>query len=275
MLKQVAFRIPGESEATNMEVAVPNSNTRYLVKNIEGLGPVKANVSTSTLALLDGVSLNNTRLGQRNIVINFEYMPDWGSGQTVYELRQELYQIAGPEKTVELTFVIEGVGSRKIVGVVESVESEMFSQDLTAQISIICPSPYFIGADRSHTLVPATNNVIDYEGDVPAGVVMGHTLPVVGQNMRFRRRHSSTGWEELRMATTIAADEGLMINTVPREKYVKLWSGRNLLPDLSILNFWKLHPGKNTVSLIGTTVGGSYPAQGTYSLNYKVLYGGL
>ena len=275
MLKQIAFRIPGESPATIMDVAAPNSTTRYLVKNVEGLGPVKADVTTSSLALLDGVSFDNARTGLRNIVIDFEYMPDWATGRTVYQLRQELYQIAGPKKMVELTFVIEGVGSRKIVGVVESVESEMFSQDLTAQMSVICPDPYFIGEEKQHTLVPATNNTINYEGDVPSAVVMGYTLSVVGQNMRFRHHHASTGWEELRVNDTIPADAGLMISTVPRDKHVKLWSGVNLLPKLTVLDFWKLHPGKNTVSLIGRTINGSYPAQGTYSFSYKVLYGGL
>lgn len=275
MLKQITFRIPGETDGTVMHVAAPNSTTRYLAKDIDGLGPVKADISTSSLALLDGVSLDYTRTGMRNIVIKFEYMPNWGAGETVYHLRQDFYKIAGPKRVVELVFHLDGVGTRSITGVVESIESEMFTQDLNAQISIVCTNPYFVGESKQHTLTPATNNDIWYDGDVPAGVIMGGTLAVVGQNMRFRRYNSSIGWQELRIEETIAAGEGLMINTVDREKYAKLWAGKNLIPYLTVRDWWKLFPGRNSVSLIGTTTSGSYPEQGTYSLEYKVLYGGL
>lgn len=275
MLKTISFQVPGESPSITMDVVIPKGGTRYLATNISGLGPVKADVGTTSLALLDGAALGHSRVGSRNIVIDFEYMPNWGAGQTVYSMRQDLYKIAGPKKMVELSFDIDGVGTRKITGVVESVESEMFSQDLKAQLSIICPIPYFVGAERSHTFTPATNSVIDYEGDVPTGVVMAGTLAVVGQTMRFRRSHPSTGWQELQVSGTIAAGQGLMFNTVDREKYAKLWSGVNLIPRLTVFDWWKLYPGRNTIQLSGTTTSGSYPAQGTYSVSYKVLYGGL
>lgn len=276
MLSKIELRIPGDSAVTTMDVSAPKASTRYLVTDVNGLGPVKATVSTSNLTVLDGASLDSVRTGLRNIVIEFEYRPDFASGQSVYSLRQALYKVAGSSRTVELTFVVDGVGSRKIIGTVESLESPMFSKDLTGQMSVICTSPYFIGAEKQVTLTPTISQVVNYEGDVPAGIKMGYTLPVAAQDMRFRRSNPATGWQELRVRAPMSASTGLMYNTIDREKYAKTWAGVNLIPSLTVLDWWKLYPGNNTIILSGTqAVGGAMPNQGTYTVDYQVLYGGL
>lgn len=112
------------------------NNPKYSVYKITGLNPPHATVNSSVNTTTDGSSINSVRLENRNIVI---YTTIEGN---VEANRINLYKYFPLKQTVRLYFSNE---SRDIYieGVVELIECDLFSNKQIAQISIICPKPYF------------------------------------------------------------------------------------------------------------------------------------
>lgn len=115
-----------------------------MVKSITGLGPAKANINTTALATNDGTIYNSARLDQRNIVLNLLF----GNSPTIEDARQRTYKFFPIKKNVE--FLIETDNRvAKTEGYVESNEPDIFSQEESNTISIVCPFPYFYSAGEN------------------------------------------------------------------------------------------------------------------------------
>ena len=109
----------------------------FIVKSIDGLGPVNANVHTLDLATIDGGLDNGARLGTRNIVLSLGFM-----GTDIESIRQKSYKYF-PIKQ-QITFKIET--DNRIcytVGRVETNTPNIFDKDEGCQISILCNDSYF------------------------------------------------------------------------------------------------------------------------------------
>ena len=61
---------------------------RYILKNISGLGPVKAELNTSKIATKDGIIYNSQRIDARNLV--FDIMLRKEKDSTIESSRQSL-----------------------------------------------------------------------------------------------------------------------------------------------------------------------------------------
>ena len=112
------------------------NNPKYTVFKIEGLNPPQATINSSVNTTTDGSSINSVRLGNRNIVI---YTTIEGDVETN---RINLYKYFPVKKTVKLYFN-NGTRDIYIEGVVELIECDLFTNKQVAQISIVCPRPYF------------------------------------------------------------------------------------------------------------------------------------
>lgn len=143
------------------------------IRDIQGLGPVKAEFATTPFATNRGVLLQGTSVGLRNIVMTLGFNPDWEGDQTVSSLRQMLYAYLLPESWTKLRFFNDNLPVVDIEGYVESLEPNIFSQDPEIQCSVICPKPDFIDADaviiNGQVDDGTAENVIDYIGTVPTG----------------------------------------------------------------------------------------------------------
>ena len=124
-------------------------NPNYTVYKIEGLNPPQATINSSVNTTTDGSSINSMRLENRNIVL---YMAINGD---IEANRINLYKYFPVKKKIKLYFKNN---SRDIFieGVVELIECDLFSSKQVAQISIICPRPYF----------KAVNSIITMFSDV-------------------------------------------------------------------------------------------------------------
>ena len=116
----------------------------FLITNVDGLGPSKADINTTDILTHDGSMFNSARLGQRNIVIDMIFV-DTINKESIEDLRQKSYKYFPMKKKLEL--VIE-TDNRivKTTGYVESNEPNIFSEREGTRISIICPDPYFYSA---------------------------------------------------------------------------------------------------------------------------------
>lgn len=116
-----------------------------LITNIDGLGPVKADLRITDFTHAPGGKYNSRKVGTRNIVIEayYTYATD------VEESRLKTYKFFPVGQEVRLEVV---TGKRKvwISGIVESNEPDIFSELGGCQISVICPDPYFKDIDEEY-----------------------------------------------------------------------------------------------------------------------------
>lgn len=112
------------------------NNPNYTVYKIEGLNPPQATINSSVNTTTDGSSINSVRLENRNIVI---YMTIEGD---VESNRINLYKYFPVKKRIKLYFK-NNSRDVYIEGTVELIECDQFTNKEVAQISIICPKPYF------------------------------------------------------------------------------------------------------------------------------------
>lgn len=162
-------------------VTKPDPSVPYIVRDVQGLGPVKADVNTSTYSNWDGGIYQNHKIGERNILFKIHYRPDYSNNQTVQDLRRSLYQYLSPGVELELRFVTGPNPDDvfRIKGVVESMEPNIFAKDPEVQVSIMCPDSYF-KAPKWETIMGKTGTRLDIpnRGTAPAGFTIfmtGHS----------------------------------------------------------------------------------------------------
>jgi len=250
------------------------------VIGIDGLGPVKAAITTAPFGAFDGEAYVGASVGKRNIVLTIGLHPDWAI-QTIEELRQLLYNYFMPKLLVQLRFSSTGFPTVKIEGYVESVEPNIFVKSPTMVVSIICPSPDFVAMDPTvWTGITSDGtdwDTIDYIGSVPTGI-----------NLKISQTVGSPGEDSIQVSLTgqyapqIFATRGNIVpdirwemNSVPGQKYIRsvsLLSGavQNFLNDLAPDASWPtLYPGENKLSVITPLTGQNW------ELSYYSRFGGL
>lgn len=124
-------------ESLTMDLFHPEY-TGLNITNIEGLGPVQANINTMEMATVDGAIFSSSRQGTRNIVFTFKLLMN----PTVEDVRLKIYKYFPIKKLVTLRFKTD----RRITetsGYVESITPDIFQKEETCQVSIICMDPNF------------------------------------------------------------------------------------------------------------------------------------
>lgn len=153
----------------------PRAETDLIqVRNIEGLDPVKASVSTTPFGAVDGASYTGSSVLTRNIVITLHPNPDWDNW-TFEALRRVLYSYFMPKRPTRLVFFSDDMNPVEISGIVESVEVNMFSKDPELIVSVICPDPYFTSVEPvvvtgSAVRSGAAPTIVHYDGTIQSGI---------------------------------------------------------------------------------------------------------
>lgn len=120
----------------------------FLITSIDGLGPAKASINTTTIASDDGSTFTSGRLDNRNIVMKLRFIGQCASD--IEKLRLESYKFFSIKK--RLKFKIEtDFRDCYTFGYVESNIPDIFSPESGCQISIMCPNPYFYSTKEMHT----------------------------------------------------------------------------------------------------------------------------
>ena len=235
-----------------MELTAPEK-TGLIVTSITGLGPVKAEIKCTSIATSDGSIFNSARLGERNIVLKLQFLPN----PTIEETRLLTYKYFPIRKKVKLLIETDK-RIAEIEGYVETNEPDIFSKNESTQISIICSDPYFYSAGEKGNnitvfygvdnnfefpfsnesctesliefgiVVYSTERVINYSGDADIGVVIrvyftGKVDNLSIYNVRTRE-FFKINTERLKVMTGsefIQGDE-VTISTIKGDKYIKL-----------------------------------------------------
>ena len=143
-------------ESIKMELRFPEKSG-FLIQDITGLGPTKANINLTELSTSDGGSFNSARLNSRNIVITLKLLSD----PTIETTRQKTYKYFPIKRKIKLTFETDN-RTCEIYGYVEANEPIIFSKQETSQISIICPDPYFYSVGVNNTTFSGVDSLFEF-----------------------------------------------------------------------------------------------------------------
>lgn len=260
---------------------MPNDDA-VQIKEITGLGPVKADIASTPFATGRGELYQGSSTGKRNIVFTLMLNPDWVD-QSMASLRHMLYRYLMTGMWTKLRFYTQEIPPVDIEGYVESFEPNMFSQDPEVQVSILCHKPDFIDANAT-----VINGVVD-DGTLEQEFEYNGSIPT-GFELRVDRTLDNPSYTGSLLVTLVSEGQAQVFETNPVTidtiKYFKLSTVRNLkrvsnvaYADGDITNLlaaktaesvWsEIKPGENIL-----TIAAAEPGQ-AWTFAYFNRYGGL
>lgn len=144
------------NESIKLELRSPEKSG-FLVQEIDGLGPCKANINSVELATTDGAFFNSARLNSRNILLSLILLEK----PTVETTRQKTYKYFPIKRRVKLLIETDNRAC-EAYGYVESNEPDIFNSQENTKISIICPDPYFYSAGIKLTTFMGVHGVFKF-----------------------------------------------------------------------------------------------------------------
>jgi hypothetical protein len=245
------------------------------IRNIEGLDPVKASVSTSLYGSVDGAAYAGSSVASRNIVLTLHPNPDWD--EWTYEgLRKLLYAYFMPKKPVRLIFDSDNMSPVEISGIVEDNASSMFSKDPEFQVSIICPQPYFVSVNPIILTGQTGSPVfIDYNGNIETGFHVKVTSAVAPDPSFIVVQLGDPRNSYFGCDASVNMNKYYELNSIATRKFVQnvdIGGGAitNLLSKVQAGSQWPLlEPGQNEV-IIYTNIGTQ-----DWEVTYFERFGGL
>lgn len=280
-------------DSIKLELAKPELSG-FVITNIDGLGPGKANVNTTEISTTDGGLYNSSRLPVRNIVISIRYL--WKN--TIEEARHLSYKYFPLKKRVTLTFETD-LRTADVEGYVESNEPVIFSKEESTDISIICPDPYFYSSRINTTLFsgieplfefPFSNEsvitpllemgaiqnykekVVVYDGDAETGVIITINAKDVASNIAI---YNIGTRETMRINIEVIAGDTITVNTNTRYKSITLLREgvtTNILNSMTRDSDWfKLTKGDNIFTYTAETGANNL----NFAIENRILYEGV
>lgn len=273
-----------------MELRNPEGSG-FLIFNMEGVGPEKAEIRMTDIVTADGSIMNSSRLPPRNITMSVRFY-QWND-KTVEEIRHESYKYFPIKKQVTIT-ITTGLRVAEIVGYVEANEPVVFSKETHTQLSILCPFPFFhdAGPDGQQTTpfggiepifeFPFSNEsltekllimgeihiyaegTVVYSGDADVGALItidaiGPVTGLITLNNTDTRERMVINVDRIAQMTGsgIVAMDSIIINTVKGQKSIYLLRDGRFINILNALdkgaNWFQLAKGDNHFAMEATT----------------------
>lgn len=125
----------------NKILRLTQNESKYQILSIDGLYPPNAQINTSTVAGMDGSKFNSSKLNERAITITIKICGD------IEKNRIELYSYFNTKQWCKFYYKND---SRDVYieGWTEAHNVPQFTNDEIAQITILCPNPYFKAIDE-------------------------------------------------------------------------------------------------------------------------------
>lgn len=293
-------------DTIKIKLAEAEPDHGLIIQSITGLGAAKADINTTKLATNDGSIYNSAYLDQRNIVLDMLF----GFAPQIEDSRQRTYKYFPVKKPLE--FLIE-TDNRivKATGYVESNEPDIFSENESNTISIICPDPYFYSAGENGwnttvfygieplfefvfsnesltepliefgSIENETEKTVYYDGDAEVGVIISIHAISIAKNItiyntgtREKMFIDTTKIEQITGSGIIAGDD-IIINTMRNEKTIRLLrNGRytNILNALEKGSDWfKLARGDNVFAYVAEEGGENLQ----FKIENRIVYEGV
>lgn len=251
--------------------------TSILLRKITGLNPPDPSLFIGDYSR-DGGIYQGRRVGNRNIVLTMDLNPNPALGETIPGLREMLYKaFLDPQPDadyIQLTFHLDDGRILSAVGYTEKFETEVFDVETMAQISIICPDPYF--RDTADTLLTHPNGwttvPFTYQGSAETGFtvfihVLANTPTITLEN----------NGKTMVLNRTFLAGDDITISTVRGARVLSITSGgvtKSILASLTPTSTWlELHSQANTLKVYGATTADLVAT--VRQLKYRQAYWGI
>ena len=215
------------SRGDTLHLPLMDTSGGYVVREVEGLDPVDAALTSSSLAQVDGAQPQSARRATRNVTMKLGFKPDYVAS-TVQSLRSALYPYLMPKLNVMLGFYLDDALYATTDGQVETFQNTMFTDDPEVDISILCYDPDLyapsaITASDFSQSDSLTTKLIQYNGTSEAGFVF--TLSIDRALSDFTLVNTTP--DNVRKALEVSgasfvSGDVLTINTIPGQKAVTL-----------------------------------------------------
>ena len=202
------------------------------VTRADGLHPPGAIINMDALALSDGALFNSSRVGTRNIVLTVHFV------KNPENCRHELYKVFKPKRPIRLYYT-NNTRDVYIDGYVETCVVDPFERMQKAQISILCPRPFFRNTSDGVTDFTTVTSLLEFPvefpeegipfsevaayaekavlnaGEVETGVRIEFQMHGTVQNPTF---YNLTTGEELGIEYDFQTGDAVVIDTLPGQK---------------------------------------------------------
>jgi len=221
----------------NGEILNLSSNPNYIVYKIEGLQPPAVTINSSKNATSDGSTVNSKSVNDRNIVIYTTIEGD------VEKNRINLYKYFPLKKTVTLYYKND-TRDVYIEGEVELIECDLFAEKQRAQISLICPQPYFKAIDELISYFNEISALFSFPFSIPES---GTEISVITANIR--KSIFNTGDVDTGLVITLYAI-GEVVNPVIYDVFERTHIMLNMTLQASDQVIINTNVGKKSITLI-------------------------
>lgn len=266
-------------------------NPNFKLTNVDGLTAASVELSSSTVASMDGDAVNNKRTTPRGIILDLAI-----EGADVETKKRYILRYIKPKQKARLRWTQDD-REIQIEGIIESIEMPRYTNAVVMQVSMYCSQPYwedinYIVQEISEILnlhyftdspddmlyFPEggvafgeydTNRtkVFENDGDVSVGMeIRVIALGNVGNPIIYNADGQFFG-----VNTTMQAGDEIVISTVKGKKAITL-NGENILDKIKVGSTWlQLEVGENefTIDSDDGTEGNMY-----FTVSYKQRYVG-
>ena len=229
------------------------ASDNWVVIGISGVADFNVDVIQTKIGGI-GSQCNGTNIVSRNIVLTFLLRGD------VAESRRKLYKCFTAEKEMLLN-IISAYDSkiyRTINFYMEKFECDINENPQTAQVSLICPNPWFEGTSAAPLNLSDGSPRSHYQnsGELETGF-KSITIKAVGGSVVNPVITNSTTGQNMKINITLSAGEQLYIRTVRGGRCVKKGNsitGTNIIGSLDSSSAWIMaQPGNNIISQSATS----------------------
>ena len=224
-----------------------------IITSISGLSGAKADLFTGDYAR-DGGYYQGRRAQRLNPVFHFKLNPDYINDIDVSDIRDLLYQMfmepMPKQDGVHIRLLDDHKPERYVIGYTETIETESFSKDQTAQVSLITVDPYI----RSSVLVDQSNpsgwNDIPhliYDGGAATGLEV--TLKVLAVTSQVV---VDLNGDKMTLSRSFAVNDVIYINTIQGSRAIKV-NNIDIMAALTPASTWlQLNERDNHLKSYGT-----------------------
>ena len=264
-------------------------NSNFKLTNVDGLTSANVELSSSTVASMDGDVVNNERTTPRGIVLDLTI-----EGADVEAKKRYILRYIKPKQKARLHWTQNG-REIEISGIIESIDMPRYTNSVIMQVSMYCSQPYWEDIDFVVQEISEVLNLhyfTDYEDDMlyfPAGgiplgeydtnrtkafendgdVAVGMEIHIIALGTVGNPIIYNSDGKFFGVNTTMQAGDEIVISTVKGKKTVTK-NGNNILGSIMPRSTWlQLEVGENefTIDSDDGTEGNMY-----FTLTYKQRY---
>lgn len=271
------------------QLELTHNESAWQVTSVTGLNPPTAVISTAAVTGFDGERFNSSRMDKRNIVINLVINSNVDANLT------RLNRVIFPKRYIKIYY--KSVSKDLYIeGYVEAFEYDHFDNKIACQLSVICPSPFWVSNELTAALLSPVVDLFEFPFSIPVegialsefvtsktGIVANNGNIETGAIIEIDATHNiveptvinvTTG-QRMTVRTELKTGDRIIISTVKGSKYIKSDCNcveDNIINDLTVDSEWiQLLPGNNQFNYAA--------AYGTdnmrITVKHRELYGGV